>query len=236
MQKIMAFQVNDNLQSNIETVRQSRCLFSRCANVELAQAVQHGMSSVPHMENLSTRMSKDQLPIVYHPKYNISFFGIENLHPFDSKKYGHVLNRLLKEGLLHSKDQLISAERASKDLLSQVHSMEYLDTLDKSPSTVARITELLPLKFLPSRLIRSQVLEPMQYMAGGTVQAAVAALQRGWAINLGGGMHHASFDDGSGWCCYDDISLALKVLLVASKSKLCRALIIDLDAHQGMVE
>lgn len=31
-----------------------------------------------------------KLPIVYHPQYNISFFGIENLHPFDSKKYKKV--------------------------------------------------------------------------------------------------------------------------------------------------
>lgn len=26
-------------------------------------------------------------PIIYSPKYNITFGGIENLHPFDSKKY-----------------------------------------------------------------------------------------------------------------------------------------------------
>ena len=36
------------------------------------------------------------------------------------------------------------------------------------------------------------------------VQAAALALEHGWAINLGGGMHHARFDNGEGWCaCVD---------------------------------
>lgn len=33
---------------------------------------------------------KEVLPIVYHPKYNITFGGLEKVHPFDSQKYGRV--------------------------------------------------------------------------------------------------------------------------------------------------
>jgi len=29
-------------------------------------------------------------PIVYRKEYNVKFFGIENFHPFDSKKWGHI--------------------------------------------------------------------------------------------------------------------------------------------------
>lgn len=29
-------------------------------------------------------------PIVYRKEYNVRFFGIENFHPFDSKKWGHI--------------------------------------------------------------------------------------------------------------------------------------------------
>lgn len=29
-------------------------------------------------------------PIVYRKEYNIRFFGIENFHPFDSKKWGNI--------------------------------------------------------------------------------------------------------------------------------------------------
>lgn len=29
-------------------------------------------------------------PIVYRKEYNVKFFGLETLHPFDSKKWGHI--------------------------------------------------------------------------------------------------------------------------------------------------
>ena len=38
--------------------------------------------------------TEEKLPIVYSDKYNISFMGLENLHPFDSKKYGRVFEML----------------------------------------------------------------------------------------------------------------------------------------------
>jgi len=40
------------------------------------------------------------------------------------------------------------------------------------------------------------------------MEGAVAALERGWAINVGGGFHHASGRRGGGFCIYADISLA----------------------------
>src|SRR5687768_11824422 len=40
------------------------------------------------------RPSDDRLPIVYSPGYNISLWGLEKLHPFDSKKYEHVFEKL----------------------------------------------------------------------------------------------------------------------------------------------
>lgn len=67
-----------------------------------------------------------------------------------------------------------------------------------------------------------------------SLQAAALALQHGWAINLGGGMHHAHRGDGSGWCVYDDIYLAIRRLRAASGGRAAqRVLYIDLDTHQG---
>lgn len=60
--------------------------------------------------------------------------------------------------------------------------------------------------------------------------AARVAMERGCAINLGGGFHHCSSDRGMGFCAFADISLAIVSLL---DSGLTRAMIIDLDAHQG---
>ena len=41
-----------------------------------------------------------QLPICYAPAYNIGFWGLERLHPFDSKKFQHVLALLEAGGVL----------------------------------------------------------------------------------------------------------------------------------------
>lgn len=43
---------------------------------------------------LYVELRKDQWPIVYCPSYNISFCGLENCHPFDSKKWGRVFKTL----------------------------------------------------------------------------------------------------------------------------------------------
>ena len=96
-----------------------------------------------------------------------------------------------------------------------------------------QVTELAPLALMPAWLLRQKVLGPMRLMAGGTALAAALALERGWAINLGGGMHHASYGDGGGWCAYDDITLAAARVRRASGGAVQRVMVIDLDVHQG---
>ena len=57
------------------------------------------------------------------------------------------------------------------------------------------------------------------------MDAARIAMERGCAINLGGGFHHCCSDRGMGFCAYADISLAIVSLLDAGLS---RAMIVDL--------
>ena len=45
-------------------------------------------------------IAESQWPIVYSPAYNIRFGGLENLHPFDSKKWGRVYDILEGKCLL----------------------------------------------------------------------------------------------------------------------------------------
>jgi acetoin utilization deacetylase AcuC-like enzyme len=63
------------------------------------------------------------------------------------------------------------------------------------------------------------------------VKAAKLAVERGWAINIGGGFHHCSADHGGGFCVYADISLAIHFLF-REFLEVKKAMIIDLDAHQ----
>ena len=56
-------------------------------------------------------------------------------------------------------------------------------------------------------------------------------MDRGWAINVGGGFHHCSNDRGGGFCAYADITLSLNFLFERVEG-VARAMIVDLDAHQ----
>jgi len=171
----------------------------------------------------------ENIPVVYSPHYNMSFRGLEELHPFDSKKYGRIyaaLNQEKPEAARH----FITAAKPDAVMLNLAHTPEYLESLQYA-RTIARITELGFLRVLPDKLAHNLVLEPMLYQTGGSLTAALAALEHGWAINLGGGFHHASAGNGEGFCPLADIGLVIKFLRRDGKIK--KAMIIDLDAHQG---
>ena len=66
---------------------------------------------------------------------------------------------------------------------------------------------------------------------GGTILTAKLALQYGLACNTAGGTHHAFPGYGSGFCIFNDLAIALKVLQLQNLVR--TALIVDLDVHQG---
>ena len=43
---------------------------------------------------------KDIFPIVYSPGYNITAYGFEKLHPFDSTKYKRIWEFLHQKGVI----------------------------------------------------------------------------------------------------------------------------------------
>uniref|UniRef100_A0A803TRB2 Histone deacetylase 11 n=1 Tax=Anolis carolinensis TaxID=28377 RepID=A0A803TRB2_ANOCA len=156
--------------------------------------------------------------------------GLEKLHPFDSGKWGKVIN-FLKEANLVTDDSIVRAQEAREDDLLVVHTRQYLNRL-KWSFVVATITEIPPVLFLPNFLVQRKVLRPLRIQTGGTIMAGKLAIERGWAINIGGGFHHCSGDRGGGFCAYADITLTIKFLFERMEG-VSRATIIDLDAHQG---
>jgi acetoin utilization deacetylase AcuC-like enzyme len=62
--------------------------------------------------------------------------------------------------------------------------------------------------------------------SGGTLAAAADAVATGFGGTLAGGTHHAFRHEGSGFCVFNDIAIA--VLALGR-----RAAVIDLDVHQG---
>ncbi len=172
---------------------------------------------------------KKQTPIFYNPIYNISFWGLENLHPFDSKKYSKIYQRLVSDKVFEEQD-FVRSPRPDTKMLKMFHSEEYLNT-HKSAVALAHITEIGIVSMLPARLTRKKVLIPMLHAAGGSILAMTAALKKGWAIHLGGGFHHASKNKGHGFCAFNDITMAIEIAL--EKENVNKVLYVDLDAHQG---
>jgi histone deacetylase 11 len=169
------------------------------------------------------------IPLVYHPAYNITAFGLERLHPFDGRKYRRIHDALVDRGLRRRRDFVRPRPISQRELLN-LHSPEYLRSL-RDPKTLARILEVPIVGRLPGWLVDWRILRPMRFATSGTIQACRLALDHGIAINLSGGYHHAADGWGGGFCVYADVPLAAKILHQEGKVK--RLLVVDLDAHQG---
>jgi acetoin utilization deacetylase AcuC-like enzyme len=61
---------------------------------------------------------------------------------------------------------------------------------------------------------------------GATLAATREALRTGFSGALAGGTHHAFYAEGSGFCVFNDIAIAVKQTGL-------RAVVLDLDVHQG---
>ncbi|WP_417388160.1 histone deacetylase [Gimesia sp.] len=172
--------------------------------------------------------------VVYSPKYNIGFYGLERLHPFDSRKYGRAWKQLRARFGKSLRQIHVSPERAvSREELLLVHTEGYLKQLSNS-MYVAQALELAPLQFLPFWIIDHHVLRPMRWATRGTIVAAQEALEHGLAINLSGGYHHAKPAQGEGFCVYADAAIAVAALRQqALISETDRIVYVDTDAHQG---
>jgi acetoin utilization deacetylase AcuC-like enzyme len=71
---------------------------------------------------------------------------------------------------------------------------------------------------------------------GATIAAARLALREGLSANLAGGTHHASAERGGGYCVFNDVAVAARLMQAEwhrLHRKLLRVAVIDLDVHQG---
>ena len=66
---------------------------------------------------------------------------------------------------------------------------------------------------------------------GATQAASEQALVSGFGGTLAGGTHHAFRSEGSGYCVFNDIAVAIESL--REDGKAARFAVIDLDVHQG---
>jgi len=175
------------------------------------------------------RLVNDAAAVVYSSRYEIDLAGLERFHPFDIHKYGRIARALVADGHLKPSDFFVPAE-VTRDELLLAHTPQYLASLGSSKN-VARHLESKGMKLLPARSLDEGVLATFRASTGGTIVAARQALRCGLGINLGGGYHHAHPDHGEGFCIYADVPIAVRVL--QREGLIRRALLVDLDVHQG---
>ena len=159
-----------------------------------------------------------KLPVVNHKDYEAQ---LNDDNKFPIKKFGELAKALIKNKIVKN---FYIPEPCSVETLKEAHTEDYINkiknkTLDKN--------EIRKIGFpLVDSVVRRSFIA-----TGGTVLATKLALNYGIACNTAGGSHHATSNEGAGFCVFNDVAVAAKYL--TSRGLANKILIIDLDVHQG---
>ena len=158
--------------------------------------------------------------VVYSPRYHVDI----GAHVFPTRKYRLVHARLLETGVITPAD-VIEPAPASWDDLALVHTREYLAKMRDGALTRDDIAQLeLPWS--------QEIVDGFRTMAGGTIEAGRRAVTgRSIVAHIGGGLHHAFANHGEGFCPFNDVAVAIRVL--QRDCAVERVAVIDLDVHHG---
>jgi acetoin utilization deacetylase AcuC-like enzyme len=141
-------------------------------------------------------------------------------HKFPIEKY-----RMLRESLVRAGGfEFELAPLADRETIELVHDAEYVDAFLRGTLSASAMRRI---GFPWSEGLVKRTLASV----GGTLAAAGDALETGWGGTLAGGTHHAFAAEGSGFCVFNDIAVAIASL--RGQRKIARAAVVDLDVHQG---
>lgn len=159
------------------------------------------------------------LAVVHHPGYDAGFPAD---HSFPMSKYSRLFALLRQRGI--AGETFTDFEPAPAAWLARAHDPDYVAQVIGS-SVPEDITREIGFEIGPRVSLRAQ------FATAGTVLAARLCLARGIACNTAGGSHHARRERGAGFCTFNDVAVAARVLL--DEGAVSRVLVIDLDVHQG---
>ncbi len=138
-------------------------------------------------------------------------------------KFARLAEVLVEEGIVAA-EGYIKPVPAPAEWVALAHNRDYVDQVLGAyvPQKVAReigfpMTESVGLR--------------ARCATAGTVLTGVLALEHGIACNTAGGSHHARRQNGAGFCVFNDVAVAIRVL--QADGTISRALVVDLDVHQG---
>jgi acetoin utilization deacetylase AcuC-like enzyme len=149
-------------------------------------------------------------------------------HSFPMSKY-----RLLREAAETTLPgiRVTEAPPASDGELALAHDPAWIAAVAEGTTTAAQQREIgFPWS--------ERMVQRSRRSVGATVAAARTALfdGEGVAANLAGGTHHAYAHKGSGYCVFNDVAVAARLMQAEwhrHRRQLLRVIVIDLDVHQG---
>lgn len=148
-------------------------------------------------------------------------------HRFPAAKYAALRQRL--EAELGGALDLQPAPAARPEDLARAHAPGYVEAVLHGRLDAAAQREI-GFPWSPGLLRRCL------HSVGGTLAAVARARDEGVAGQLAGGTHHAAADRGSGFCVFNDLAVAVRLLQAeaqAAGQPPPRIAVVDLDVHQG---
>ena len=150
-------------------------------------------------------------------------FPLPARHRFPIDKYPLLRARIVADGIARA-DEIHETDPVPWPVLERVHDRALLERIRHGGLSV-REQRGLGLPWSPALVERGR------RAVAGTLAAARHALERGVAMNLGGGTHHAGHAFARGYCLFNDVVATLGEL--RADGLVDRALVFDCDVHQG---
>ncbi len=159
-------------------------------------------------------------------------YKFSETHPFNQKRLVLTIDLLEKMNALSS-DLFVPARIATDEELLLAHDERYIDIVKKASR--GEITPEAGESYgigTDDTPIFENMHEASARLVGGTLTAVDYVMEgkAQHALNLGGGLHHGFRGKASGFCIYNDSSVAINYL---KKNYNARVLYIDTDAHHG---
>ncbi|WLD92395.1 acetoin utilization protein AcuC [Alkalihalobacillus sp. AL-G] len=159
-------------------------------------------------------------------------YKFSNKHPFNPLRL-KLTYELLKDAGILPDEQIVKPRKATDEEIALIHSEEYINAVKQAGKGILPETQAssygLNTEDTPTF---PNMHEASAWLVGGTLTAVENVFERSakQALSLGGGLHHGFRGKASGFCIYNDSSIAIEYM----KQKYnARVLYIDTDAHHG---
>ena len=147
-------------------------------------------------------------------------------HRFPMAKYQLLRDRLARE---RPEIRLMQAEPATDGELALAHTPGYIEAISDGSISPQAMREIgFPWS--------EGMVDRARRSVGATVAACRVALREGVAANIAGGTHHSAADKGGGFCVFNDVAVAARLMQAEagrSRGRPLNVAVIDLDVHQG---